>query len=551
MTFKSSGGITLGTSDTTIATCPSATEYGVKLSLANVTSSSKTYTLKHYKASTALTVTMAQDVAIAANLPAPFVWTLTLEPGDIIYASASSAGSICAFAAITNVDTTGGNSSLVPRGAWSSSTTYAVNEIASYSNSSYISLQASNLNKQPDTQTAWWMLLAAQGTTGSTGSTGATGSTGPAPNVTIGTVTTGAAGTSAAATITGTNPNYTLNLTIPTGATGAAGSGAGTVTHTGAPTAGHVAVFSGSSGDIIADGGALAASATTDTTNASNISSGTLASARLPSSGASAGSYGGTSANVPSITVDALGRITSVSDRALTAANVSALALAGGILTGKLNLFASASGGAGLNLGAGAAPTSPASADLWGTTSGLFYYNGTTTIQFAPLASPTFTGTPAAPTATAGTNTTQLASTAFVQAALPVKAAGSDVYGGTEDTKFVTAKALADSQAVLALTDGSTVSWNMANGYNSSVTLGGNRTLSTPTNPKQGQTYTLRVIQDATGSRTLTLPSSSTFDFGAAGAPTLQTGANKYDLITLFCFDASTPKFLAFFNKGA
>lgn len=34
----------------------------------------------------------------------------------------------------------------------------------------------------------------------------------------------------------------------------------------------------------------------------------------------------------------------------------------------------------------------------------------------SPLASPTFTGTPAAPTATAGTNTTQLATTAFIQA---------------------------------------------------------------------------------------------------------------------------------------
>ena len=36
---------------------------------------------------------------------------------------------------------------------------------------------------------------------------------------------------------------------------------------------------------------------------------------------------------------------------------------------------------------------------------------------YAPLASPTFTGTPAAPTATAGTNTTQLATTAFVTGA--------------------------------------------------------------------------------------------------------------------------------------
>lgn len=36
----------------------------------------------------------------------------------------------------------------------------------------------------------------------------------------------------------------------------------------------------------------------------------------------------------------------------------------------------------------------------------------------APNASPTFTGTPAAPTAAGGTNTTQIATTAFVQAAL-------------------------------------------------------------------------------------------------------------------------------------
>ena len=36
----------------------------------------------------------------------------------------------------------------------------------------------------------------------------------------------------------------------------------------------------------------------------------------------------------------------------------------------------------------------------------------------APLASPTFTGVPAAPTATAGTNTTQVATTAFVNTAI-------------------------------------------------------------------------------------------------------------------------------------
>ena len=45
---------------------------------------------------------------------------------------------------------------------------------------------------------------------------------------------------------------------------------------------------------------------------------------------------------------------------------------------------------------------------------------------YAPLASPTFTGTPAAPTAAPGTNTLQLATTAFVQAAL---AAGGSLLG--------------------------------------------------------------------------------------------------------------------------
>ena len=41
---------------------------------------------------------------------------------------------------------------------------------------------------------------------------------------------------------------------------------------------------------------------------------------------------------------------------------------------------------------------------------------------YAPLASPTFTGTPAAPTASAGTSTTQLATTAFVTTADALKA---------------------------------------------------------------------------------------------------------------------------------
>lgn len=63
-----------------------------------------------------------------------------------------------------------------------------------------------------------------RGATGAVGATGAAGADGQSPTITMGTVTTGAAGSIASATLTGTYPNYTLNLTIPKGDTGAAGT---------------------------------------------------------------------------------------------------------------------------------------------------------------------------------------------------------------------------------------------------------------------------------------------------------------------------------------
>tara|TARA_B110000037_G_C17013726_1_gene462381 strand:- start:644 stop:1099 length:456 start_codon:yes stop_codon:yes gene_type:complete len=72
------------------------------------------------------------------------------------------------------------------------------------------------------------------------------------------------------------------------------------------------------------------------------------------------------------------------------------------------------------------------------TTAELNYVDGVTSnVQTqlnakSPLASPTFTGTPAAPTASAGTNTTQVATTAFVEADVTAHAAfrsSQTVYG--------------------------------------------------------------------------------------------------------------------------
>ena len=82
------------------------------------------------------------------------------------------------------------------------------------------------------------------------------------------------------------------------------------------------------------------------------------------------------------------------------------------------------------------------------------------------------------------------------------------------------------------LTDGVTISWDVSTGAVATVTLAGNRTVAAPTNLKVG-TYILHVIQDATGSRTLTW--NAVFKWPAATAPTLTTTANARDVFSFIC----------------
>jgi len=55
------------------------------------------------------------------------------------------------------------------------------------------------------------------------------------------------------------------------------------------------------------------------------------------------------------------------------------------------------------------------------------YSNGAW-ISLAPIDSPTFTGTPTAPTASSGTNTTQIATTAFVTTAVSSTSSGFEPF---------------------------------------------------------------------------------------------------------------------------
>jgi hypothetical protein len=83
--------------------------------------------------------------------------------------------------------------------------------------------------------------------------------------------------------------------------------------------------------------------------------------------------------------------------------------------------------------------------------------------------------------------------------------------------------------AISALTDGATITPDFAVANNFSVTLGGNRTLANPSNLTAGQSGSIFITQDGTGSRTLAY--GSFYDFIGGTAPTLTTTAGATDRI--------------------
>ena len=89
------------------------------------------------------------------------------------------------------------------------------------------------------------------------------------------------------------------------------------------------------------------------------------------------------------------------------------------------------------------------------------------------------------------------------------------------------------------LTDASTISWDVQASPVAKVTLGGNRALGAGTNGVAGQFVSLLVIQDGTGSRTLSF--NAVYEFKDDTAPTLTTTAAKGDL---FVFKYNGSKWL-------
>jgi hypothetical protein len=123
----------------------------------------------------------------------------------------------------------------------------------------------------------------------------------------------------------------------------------------------------------------------------------------------------------------------------------------------------------------------------------------------APLASPALTGTPTAPTASNNTNTTQIATTAYIDV---LRSTTNNIWAKAANKLMLVADWW-DAAAFQSLTDAATVTLNFANGHNwkllATSGVGNTRTLGAPSNARPGATFCIRYAQDATGGRALVL----------------------------------------------
>ena len=179
-------------------------------------------------------------------------------------------------------------------------------------------------------------------------------------------------------------------------------------------------------------------------------------------------------------------------------------------------------------------------------------------------------GNPTTTTQTAGNNTTRVATTAFVTTA--VGAVNTDVVndtspqlGGNLDVNgnqivsasngdisiqpngTGTVEVKRASSALNTLTDAATIAVDLSLANNHTVTLGDNRTLGNPTNAEPGQTGSIFIVQDGTGSRTLT--PAANWHFAKGGAhPTFSTAANAVDRIDYIVRTSTSIHCVATFN---
>lgn len=124
-----------------------------------------------------------------------------------------------------------------------------------------------------------------------------------------------------------------------------------------------------------------------------------------------------------------------------------------------------------------------------------------------------------------GTDTTR----AVTPSNITAKEATVANYRANTANRILTTDIVWSAAAEVTLTDAATIAVDLSTFINANLTLGGNRTLGTPSNQKTGQSGCIRIIQDGTGNRTLAYAANWVFANGSA--PTLSTAAAKQDLL--------------------
>lgn len=158
----------------------------------------------------------------------------------------------------------------------------------------------------------------------------------------------------------------------------------------------------------------------------------------------------------------------------------------------------------------------------------------------APVASPTFTGTPAAPTAAVSTNTTQVATTAFVVAEIADEV-GTTIQAFDADTaKTDVAQTFTNAQRgqVTTVASDATITLNFNDSNNYEIDLGHTATIANPLNCTAGQSGSIFLTQDSTGSRVVSW--GSYWDFAGGVAPVLSTAALATDRIDYIVHSATS-----------
>lgn len=118
-------------------------------------------------------------------------------------------------------------------------------------------------------------------------------------------------------------------------------------------------------------------------------------------------------------------------------------------------------------------------------------------------------------------NNAGISAAAFIGAGIATAAQ----YWANTAGKVITSDVLNQSGVYTTLTDAASIVWDMSTGINFAVTLGGNRTLANPSAVVVGRSGILKVIQDGTGTRTLSYGGNYVFDSDVA--PVISTTASK------------------------